>query len=201
MIITILFLSLFFIVISLIIYFLIVVMVPAVKEQTGVHSNIIFSHLEHNYAKLKKENPIEKSGKKAIVKCFCNKKFDVESNAGKTGQSCSVINHVYETLNDCKYSCLGLGDCIKVCDRNAIVIKDNCAVITELCNGCGKCADVCPKKLISIINVDEVKSVFCKNDSISLSSCSKFKKEEKVQWPERKYFKIWKICYKLFGGK
>lgn len=41
--------------------------------------------------------------------------------------------------------CLGCGECVRVCNGDAIVIMDNKAVIDpSKCIECGKCVKVCP---------------------------------------------------------
>lgn len=189
MIVTILLLVLFFIIMSFLVYFL-VLMFPAVKKMTGVETNALFSVLEHDYSKLRKQETIKKSDKKAYVRCACNKTFADKQQVKKIGQSCSVICNIYGSLNDCKFSCIGMGDCAKACDREGIIIKDNCAIVTNLCNGCGKCVSVCPKNLISICDVNESKTFFCKNKAESLTTCSQYKKEQNIEYEEHKCFKI-----------
>lgn len=52
----------------------------------------------------------------------------------------------------CSYGCLGMGSCIKVCDKDAISIVNGIAVIDgSKCMGCGKCAKTCPRGLIEFV--------------------------------------------------
>ena len=52
----------------------------------------------------------------------------------------------------CLYGCLAFGTCVKVCDFNAISIKDGCAVVNmEKCVGCLKCVNACPRNLITVV--------------------------------------------------
>lgn len=49
----------------------------------------------------------------------------------------------------CKYACLGLGSCARVCEFGAITITDRLVHIDpEKCRGCGKCMEVCPKSVL-----------------------------------------------------
>lgn len=51
----------------------------------------------------------------------------------------------------CKYSCLGLGSCAKVCDFGAITVENRLVHIDpDKCKGCGKCIQVCPKSVLRL---------------------------------------------------
>lgn len=136
--------------------------------------------------------------KKAIVLCSCNKTFSVERNELNLQHTCFMINSDNGTGTDCKFSCIGLGDCVKACPQQAIEIKNHTAVITNLCNGCGKCLDVCPIHIIQLVPKDTEKLVVCANKFKDPTSCSNLEKEEKVEWNNKKDFKIWNYCYKIF---
>ncbi|MCI4626154.1 MAG: 4Fe-4S binding protein [Candidatus Magnetoovum sp. WYHC-5] len=69
--------------------------------------------------------------------------------------SCRVA--VLYTLGDrqCQWSCLGFGDCSKMCKFDAIYNKGRSIpfIDADKCTGCGACAAVCPKDLIKILPV------------------------------------------------
>lgn len=51
----------------------------------------------------------------------------------------------------CKYACLGLGSCAKVCPFGAIHVENGLVHIDQsLCMGCKKCIAVCPKNVIRL---------------------------------------------------
>ena len=200
MILKIILLILIFIVLALVLFFLSCLLVPAVKDQTKLKANMIFSKFEHNFNKLEEgEIKISPTDLKAVVLCNCHKEFEnhEESKVLKT-QSCSLLAGEYSSYNPCAFSCLGMGDCKKVCDQHAISIVNRTALISDLCCGCGKCVDVCPKHIIKLIPRDEKKLVLCSNRDENLTGCSAFQKEENIQRPAKKYFKMWQICYKIF---
>ena len=65
--------------------------------------------------------------------------------------TCSAASTLYGGMNQCKYGCLGLGDCTRACNFDAIKICDGVAVVArDLCTGCGACASACPKHVIRI---------------------------------------------------
>lgn len=102
--------------------------------------------------------------------------------------TCSAANLVSGTQG-CTYGCLGLSDCVVVCDYDAIHIVDGLAVVDyDKCVGCKLCAAACPRNIITMVpfkqermltvacsNKDvakDVKSV-CKVGCIGCSGCAK----------------------------
>ena len=88
---------------------------------------------------------------KAVVAC--------SGTCGKTGKrfefeglhSCQAVKGLYGGDGDCKFGCLGYGDCVSVCAFDAIHVVDGVALVDrEKCTGCGACANICPKKVIMI---------------------------------------------------
>lgn len=65
----------------------------------------------------------------------------------------------------CSWGCLGLADCMRVCDFDAIHMDEHgLPVVTESkCTACGDCVEVCPKSLFSIHVVSHRLWVACKN--------------------------------------
>lgn len=62
----------------------------------------------------------------------------------------------------CKFGCLGLGSCAKVCPEGAIRIIDKKAVVDEArCIACGKCLKICPHHLIELVPASAVYRVQC----------------------------------------
>jgi Na+-translocating ferredoxin:NAD+ oxidoreductase RNF subunit RnfB len=65
----------------------------------------------------------------------------------------------------CSWGCLGLGDCQRVCDFDAIHMDEHSLpVVSESkCTACGDCVEVCPKQLFTLHPVDHRLWVACKN--------------------------------------
>jgi electron transport complex protein RnfB len=61
-------------------------------------------------------------------------------------QDCNALKALYGGNKVCKYGCLALGSCIRVCPVNAIGYDAEGLVWVdrELCISCGKCVQVCP---------------------------------------------------------
>ncbi|MEO1245318.1 MAG: RnfABCDGE type electron transport complex subunit B [Pseudomonadota bacterium] len=65
----------------------------------------------------------------------------------------------------CFWGCLGLGDCQRVCDFDAIGMNEHALpVVNEaLCTACNDCVEVCPKDLFSLHPRSHRLWVACKN--------------------------------------
>lgn len=63
----------------------------------------------------------------------------------------------------CRYGCLGLGSCSRVCPVGAIEIRaDRLSIVhPELCISCGKCVATCPRKLIRLVPESRFIHILC----------------------------------------
>lgn len=78
--------------------------------------------------------------------------------------SCKAAAAMGGGMKVCEFGCLGLGDCVNVCDFGAIKIVDGIAQVNEeLCGACGKCSNVCPKQVISIVTDKKSAKIPCNN--------------------------------------
>lgn len=78
--------------------------------------------------------------------------------------TCLAASLIYGGPENCRFSCIGFGDCATVCPANAICLKDGIAhVDTSRCLGCGLCKDVCPKKIISMVPQETSTVIMCSN--------------------------------------
>jgi len=80
-------------------------------------------------------------------------------------ETCGAAAQVAGGGKGCFWGCLGLGDCERACDFDAIVMnKHQLPVVNEvLCTACGDCVEVCPKDLFSLELVNHHLWVPCKN--------------------------------------
>jgi Na+-translocating ferredoxin:NAD+ oxidoreductase RNF subunit RnfB len=87
----------------------------------------------------------------AVVRCSgtCERTNYIMDYQGP--QSCEGNNYFFQGRGSCSHACLGFGDCVAVCQYDAIHIVDGIAVVDPYaCTGCGMCAKRCPNHLIEL---------------------------------------------------
>lgn len=103
-------------------------------------------------------------------------------------KSCVAANMSFSGDRHCTFACLGYGDCIAVCPRDAIRITERgvAEIDPQKCIGCGLCAKTCPNHIIHLVP-DTVKTVVkcsshnkgaqvrkaCLNGCIACGKCEK----------------------------
>lgn len=101
----------------------------------------------------------------AFVRCNGTCDAVKEKNIYYGVDSCVAKMQLYGGQNECKYGCLGSGDCANVCPNDAICLKDGIARIDRRkCVGCGICVAVCPRGIISLIPDIKNTVVLCNNN-------------------------------------
>ncbi len=80
-------------------------------------------------------------------------------------KTCRAASVVGGGGKECAWGCLGLGDCVSVCNFGALSLDRYGLpqVDADKCTACGDCVDVCPKDLFSIQPVSHKLWVACKN--------------------------------------
>jgi Na+-translocating ferredoxin:NAD+ oxidoreductase RNF subunit RnfB len=68
-------------------------------------------------------------------------------------------------FKECVYGCLGLGNCVRACPFGALSISDSGLPVVDIkkCKACNKCVSACPKKLFSLIPVNQTVFVACRS--------------------------------------
>ncbi len=90
--------------------------------------------------------------KKAVVRCNGNCDARADILEWKGINTCSAARQFFGGMKACAFGCIGLGDCERVCDYQAIQVCNGVAVVNrENCVACGRCAKGCPTGIISLI--------------------------------------------------
>ncbi len=95
--------------------------------------------------------------KVAVVRCSGAPQFRKNTSIFDSPQgatlSCAMEHALYGGHTDCTYGCLGGGDCVAVCNFDAIHINPITQlpeVIDEKCTACNACVVACPKDIIEL---------------------------------------------------
>ena len=88
------------------------------------------------------------------------KKYDYDGP-----KTCKVARLNFSGDNECNFACLGYGDCMKVCPRDAICMNDKgiATVDPRKCIGCGMCVKECPNHIIYLLRDTARVVVTCNN--------------------------------------
>lgn len=80
-------------------------------------------------------------------------------------ESCRAANMVSGGGKGCTWGCLGLGDCERACEFDAINMDPHGlpVVVEENCVACNGCVEACPKDLFSLQPLSQKLWVACKN--------------------------------------
>jgi len=123
-----------------------------------------------------------------VVHCAATTEKRLKRNEYRGEPTCASAN-IISGVQGCTYGCLGLDDCRRACDFDAIHVVDGLATVDyDKCIGCGACERACPRHIISMVpfkseqmlvvrcsNHDFGKNVkaVCKVGCIGCKSCSR----------------------------
>jgi electron transport complex protein RnfB len=106
----------------------------------------------------------------AVVRCAGSYDKRPRINFYDGPASCAIISSLYGGNTGCIYGCFGLGDCVRVCEFDAIHMNPETGlpvVTDEKCTACGACVKACPKHIIELrkkIKRDKKIFVCCINE-------------------------------------
>jgi len=100
----------------------------------------------------------------AVVLCRGGDAESVKSASYRGDMTCASAV-ITGGEKDCSYSCLGYGDCVKVCCFDSMGMNANGMpeVFFDKCVGCGACVRACPRDIIEMHPEDKTLFVYCRN--------------------------------------
>ena len=96
---------------------------------------------------------IEQAPRVAVVRCNGAPEFRPRTNVYDGAPTCAIAHSLYTGEGGCPHGCLGCGDCVVVCDFDAIHMNpatDLPVVVDDKCTACGACVDACPRDIIEL---------------------------------------------------
>ena len=199
MILSIILLILIILIIAILILFSYDILLPSIHIDKNKDDDPLLPSKNKVYS-IPEYNKFEKNNLRAYV---INHKIDSPLKPTQFNEqyTCFMMHNKFGKSIDYKNACLGLGDCIKTCPQQAIILEDGKALVTDNCCGCGRCIEICPQKIIKLIP-ETTKSieVLTADDKLSVKISDENQYKEKVEWKKKKDFKIWSNCYRLINS-
>lgn len=104
-------------------------------------------------AKILGREATDKEEQVAVVRCSGAPEHRPKKNTYDGAESCAIVHALYTGESDCPFGCLSLGDCVVVCDFDAIHMNKATGlpeVIDDKCTACGACVKACPRFIIEL---------------------------------------------------
>ena len=104
-------------------------------------------------AKILGRESVEQDPLVAVLRCNGACEFRPKTNHYDGAATCSIESALYGGDTGCQYGCLGLGDCVDVCQFDALhmdPVTDLPVVDDVKCTACGACVKACPKNLFEL---------------------------------------------------
>lgn len=106
------------------------------------------------------------SGEKLVARVLCQGEDGIVKERYQYDGylSCATASGLAGGPKDCRFACLGLGDCMDKCAFDAIHIENSIAHIDPAkCTACGNCVKACPRGVIKLLPVSANVTVRCRN--------------------------------------
>ncbi len=101
--------------------------------------------------------------KVALIKCAGGRNVAPDRSVYLGPQTCQAAVLVGSGNKDCRWGCIGLGDCATVCEDDAVAFTDDglAYVLADACIACARCVKACPRDLIEMVPKARKVHVLC----------------------------------------
>lgn len=132
-------------------------------------------------ASLLGRDAVEQEPRVAVLLCNGTCDSRPKTNLYNGANTCAIASSLYGGDTGCQYGCLGHGDCVLVCNFDALHIDPVTGlpvVDDDKCTACGACIKACPKNLLELrkrAKKDRKIYVACTNEDkggIAKKSCT-----------------------------
>jgi electron transport complex protein RnfB len=96
---------------------------------------------------------IAQEARVAVLRCNGTFEYSPHTSKYDGAQSCIIASALYSGETGCKYGCHGFGDCVVVCNFDALRLDSQTGlpvVDEQKCTSCGACVKVCPRNLFEL---------------------------------------------------
>jgi electron transport complex protein RnfB len=103
---------------------------------------------------------------KMVARLHCRGTVDAAKPRGSySGIPTCKASHLIGGNKQCSYGCMGYGDCVKVCQFDALSMGDDGLPVVreDKCTACGMCVDACPRNLFELHPLTQEVLVFCRS--------------------------------------